>query len=195
MFCGSSDGARPAYRIAASAAGSRLAEEGIGIVYGGGSAGLMGALAEGALGAGGSVVGVLPAGLFPDGVTATPLRDHHAGTIVIEEVADMHARKARFHQLADAYLVLPGGLGTLEEMAEIATWAQIGLHDRPIGFLDVEGYYDDLFAWLDRSVADGFLRPSNRAQLHVDADLDALLDRMAEQSVRPTKPEPKWIAP
>lgn len=156
----------------------------------------MGALADAALDAGGEVIGVLPIGLFPDGVTASPLRDHHRGNLVVEEVADMHTRKARFHSLADGFVVLPGGIGTLEEAAEAATWAQIGIHDRPIGFLDVDGYYDDLFAWLDRSVTDGFLRPANRASFHVDPDPVTLLDRMAAQvAAAPSTPEPKWIEP
>ena len=167
-----------------------LAERGIGVVYGGGSAGLMGALADAALTAGGDVVGVLPTGLFPDGVTASPLRDHHSGTFTVEEVADMHARKARFHALADGFVVLPGGLGTLEEMAEVATWAQIGLHDRPIGFLDVNGYYDALMSWFDRAVEEGFLIAATRAQLYVADDVGSLLERMAShRQVR----EPKWV--
>lgn len=189
MFCGSSPGRDPAYLSAATETGTVLARAGIDIVYGGGSAGLMGALADAALDAGGRVTGVLPTGLFPDGVTATPVRDHHTGSLVIEEVEDMHARKARFHALSDAFLVLPGGLGTLEEMAEIATWAQIGIHDSPIGFLDVLGYFDPLMAWLDRAVEEGFLRASTRAQLLVDPDPVGLLGQMAAS--RPTA-EPKW---
>lgn len=192
VFCGSSPGRDPAYLAAAAETGATLARRGIDIVYGGGSAGLMGALADAALDGGGRVTGVLPTGLFPDGVTATPVRDHHTGTFVIEEVEDMHARKARFHALSDAFLVLPGGLGTLEEMAEIATWAQIGIHDRPIGFLDVLGYFDPLMAWLDRAVDEGFLRASTRAQLLVGPEPAPLLQEMAE--LRPVD-EPKWIGP
>ena len=192
VFCGSSPGRDPAYVVAAADTGRLLAERGIGVVYGGGSAGLMGALADAALGAGGDVVGVLPAGLFPATVTATPLRDHHTGTFRLEEVVDMHARKARFHELSDGYLVLPGGLGTLEEMAEVATWAQIGLHDRPIGFLDVNGYYDALMAWLDRAVEERFLGAGTREQLHVAEDPAELLRRMADH--RPVR-EGKWLDP
>jgi uncharacterized protein (TIGR00730 family) len=190
VFCGSSAGRDPAYRDAAVATGTALARRGIVTVYGGGSAGLMGSLATAALAAGGHVIGVLPAGLFPDGVTATPLRDHHPGTIEIVEAADMHARKARFHALADAYLVLPGGLGTLEEMAEVATWAQIGLHDSPIGFLDVGGYFSSLLAWIDRAVDDGFMKPGNRDALVRATDVDTLLDRLAE---RRTTEASKWV--
>lgn len=190
VFCGSSPGADPAYLAAAIETGTALAERGIGLVYGGGSAGLMGALADAALSAGGHVVGVLPTGLFPDGVTASPLRDHHRGTLRVEEVETMHARKARFHDLADGFVVLPGGLGTLEEMAEIATWAQIGLHDRPIGFLDVNGYYDLLMAWFDRAVEERFLTAATRSQLHIDPDPVALIELMSMH--RPVR-EAKWL--
>jgi uncharacterized protein (TIGR00730 family) len=190
VFCGSSPGRDPAYVEAAQVLGRTLAERGIGLVYGGGSAGLMGALATAALEAGGDVVGVLPAGLFPDGVTATPLRDDHPGTFTLEEALDMHARKARFHELADAYVVLPGGLGTLEELAEVATWAQIGLHDAPMGFLDVGGFYDDLFAFFDRTVRDGFVRQGGRDQLYRSDDVDELLALLASHEPHV---EEKWI--
>lgn len=190
VFCGSSSGRDPAYATAAASVGTALATRGITTVYGGGSAGLMGELASAALAAGGDVIGVLPAGLFPDGVTASPLLDSHTGTIEIHETADMHARKAMFHSLADAYIVLPGGLGTLEELAEVATWAQIGLHDRPIGFLDVNGYFDSLLAWIDRAVDDGFLRPENRDGLVRADDVDALLGLLAAHV---PNTEPKWI--
>jgi len=189
VFCGSSPGRDPAYVAAAAALGRTLAERGVGLVYGGGSAGLMGAVATAALEAGGDVTGVLPAGLFPDGVTATPLRDHHTGTFTLEEAVDMHGRKARFHQLADAYVVLPGGLGTLEELAEVATWAQIGLHDAPMGFLDVGGFYDDLFAFFDRTVHDGFVRPVSREQLYRADTVDELLTLLEAHEARA---EPKW---
>ncbi|WP_436795938.1 TIGR00730 family Rossman fold protein [Actinospongicola halichondriae] len=190
VFCGSSSGRDPAYEAAAAATGTALASRGIVTVYGGGSAGLMGALATAALAAGGQVIGVLPTGLFPDGVTATPLRDGHPGSIEILEVPDMHARKAQFHALADAYVVLPGGLGTLEEMAEVATWAQIGLHESPIGFFDVNGYFGSLLDWVDRAVDDGFLKPSNRDALVRASDIDDLLDRLAE---REPDRSSKWI--
>lgn len=192
VFCGSSGGTDPAYRSAAAATGRTLAERGIVTVYGGGSAGLMGTLATAALAAGGHVIGVLPVGLFPDGVTATPLRDDHTGTLDVIETADMHTRKARFHALADAYVVLPGGLGTLEEAAEVATWAQIGLHDSPIGFLDVNGYFESLLAWIDRAVDEGFLRESNRDALVRAADIDTLLDRLGAHRAGD---ESKWIDP
>lgn len=175
---------------AARATGTALAARGIVTVYGGGSAGLMGALATAALDGGGRVIGVLPTGLFPDGVTASPLRDGHRGTLEIVEVPDMHTRKAQFHALADAYVVLPGGLGTLEEMAEVATWAQIGLHESPIGFLDVNGYFASLLSWVDRAVEDGFMRSSNRDALVRASNIDDLLTRLA--SARPDR-SPKWV--
>lgn len=190
VFCGSSSGRSPAFVAAAAELGRTLAERGIGVVYGGGSAGLMGALATAALEAGGDVIGVLPAGLLPDGVTASPLRDHHRGSFRLEEALDMHGRKARFHELADGYIVLPGGMGTLEEMAEVATWAQIGLHDRPIGFLDVERFYDELFAFFDRTVREGFVRQVSRDQLYVAPTVDELLALLAGHVPRV---EPKWI--
>lgn len=192
MFCGSSPGRDPAYLAAATAMGTLLGERGLDVVYGGGSAGLMGALADAALDAGAEVIGVLPTGLFPDGVTASPLRDHHRGSLVIEEVADMHARKARFHSLSDAFVVLPGGVGTLEEMAEIVTWAHIGIHDRPVGFLDVSGYFESLLAWFDRAVTDGFIRASARDQLHCASEPAELLELLAAH--RPVL-ESKWIDP
>lgn len=184
VFCGSSPGRDPAHLAAASDLGVALARRGITLVYGGGSAGLMGALATAALDAGGDVIGVLPAGLFPDGVTASPQREHHTGTFTLEEALDMHGRKARFHELADAYAVLPGGLGTLEELAEVATWAQIGLHDRPIGFLDVGGFYDELFAFFDRAVREGFVRRDSRDHLLLAATVDELLALLEARAPR-----------
>ena len=192
MFCGSSAGARPIFAEAAADLGRTLARRGLDLVYGGGSAGLMGTVATAVLAGGGDVTGVLPAGLFPDGVTASPLRDDHGGTLEVLEVADMHARKARFHALGDAFVVLPGGLGTLEELAEVATWAQIGLHDKPIGFLDVDGYWDGLFAWIDRAVADGFVKAANRDRLWRSADPGALLDLLDSNRGRAEAP---WIEP
>lgn len=192
VFAGSSAGRDPRHAELAATLGRRLGELGIGVVYGGGSAGLMGELARAALAAGADVIGVLPAGLFPDGVTASPFVDGHTGTFTVEETTDMHQRKARFHALADAYVALPGGFGTLEELAEVVTWGQIGLHEAPVGFLDVGGFWDPFFAWVDRAVADGFVRPAVRDGLHRATDPDVLLARMAQP---PAPREPKWIAP
>lgn len=187
MFCGSSPGRDPAFLGAARDLGRTLAERGIGVVYGGGSAGLMGALATAALEAGGDVTGVLPAGLFPDGVTASPLRDHHPGTFTLEEALDMHARKARFHQLADAYVVLPGGLGTLEELAEVATWAQLGIHRRPIVVVDVEGFWAPLRRLLHEAAAGGFLSDQSLGLVSWVDGVDGLFDALA--AYQPPPPE------
>ena len=175
VYCGSSPGTDPAFVEAAALVGRTLAEAGIGVVYGGGSAGLMGTVATAALDAGGHVTGVLPAGLFPDGVTASPFRDHHAGTFHLVEAATMHERKATMETRADAFVALPGGIGTLEELAEILTWAQIGLHDKPVAVYDVNGYYGPLLTFLDSMVDHGLLSPDNRSLLRVATTPDELL--------------------
>jgi uncharacterized protein (TIGR00730 family) len=138
-------------------------------VYGGGSVGLMGAIADGALEAGGEAIGVIP--------RALELRElAHRGLTTLHVVGSMHERKARMAELADAFVALPGGLGTLEELAEILTWAQLGLHAKPCGLLDVEGYYAPLIAFVDHAVAEGFVRAEHRRILHVAPTLDGLLD-------------------
>jgi uncharacterized protein (TIGR00730 family) len=172
VFCGSSVGTNPAYLEAARATGRSLARRGIGIVYGGGSVGLMGALADAALAEGGEVVGVIP--------RALQLRElAHGGLTALHVVRSMHERKAKMAELADGFVALPGGLGTLEELAEILTWAQLGLHARPCGLLDVAGYYGPLIAFLDKAVSEGFVRPDHRRLLVVEDDPGALLDRFA----------------
>jgi uncharacterized protein (TIGR00730 family) len=172
VFCGSSVGTNPAYLEAARATGRSLARRGIGIVYGGGSVGLMGALADAALAEGGEVVGVIP--------RALQLRElAHGGLTALHVVRSMHERKAKMAELADGFVALPGGLGTLEELAEILTWAQLGLHARPCGLLDVAGYYGPLIAFLDKAVSEGFVRPDHRRLLVVADDPGALLDRFA----------------
>jgi uncharacterized protein (TIGR00730 family) len=183
VFCGSSPGRSPAYLDAARATGRALARRGIGLVYGGGSVGLMGAAADAALAAGGEVIGVIPRGL--------QLRElAHAGLTTLHVVGSMHERKAKMAELAHGFVALPGGMGTLEELAEILTWAQLGLHARPCGLLDVAGYYDPLVAFLDRAVAEGFVRPEHRRLLVVAEDPDALLD--AFEAWRPP-PVERWI--
>lgn len=172
VFCGSSAGSRPAYLQSAQATGRTLARRGLGLVYGGGSVGLMGAIADAALAAGGEVVGVIP--------EALQLRElAHAGLSALHVVGSMHERKARMAELADGFIALPGGMGTLEELAEILTWAQLGLHARPCGLLDVGGYYQPLIAFFDGAVAEGFLRAEHRKLLVVAEDPDVLLDRFA----------------
>jgi uncharacterized protein (TIGR00730 family) len=183
VFCGSSPGRKPAYLEAARAMGRALARRGIGLVYGGGHVGLMGAVADAALAAGGEVVGVIPRGL--------QLRElAHEGLTTLHVVGSMHERKARMAELADGFVALPGGMGTLEELAEILTWAQLGLHARPCGLLDVAGYYDPLVAFLDRAVEEGFVRPDHRRLLVVAQDPDALLDAFAGWQPPPVE---KWL--
>jgi hypothetical protein len=176
VFCGSYDGARAAYRGAAQRMGEALAQRGLSLVYGGGSTGLMGALADAALVSGGRVVGVVPAGLFPDAIV-------HRGLSELRLVGSMHERKALMAQLADAFIAMPGGMGTLEELCEILTWRQIGLHQKQCGLLNVDGYYDPLLALLDHAVGEGFIRAENRRSLLVEADPNRLLDRLGDRGL------------
>ena len=170
IFCGASPGRDPAFAAAARAVGARLAERGIGIVYGGGRVGLMGALADAALEASGEVIGVIPQGLVDRELA-------HRGLTELRIVATLHERKAVMAELSDAFIALPGGLGTLEELAEVTSWAQLGLHAKPIGLLDVGGYWDPLLAWLDGAVENGFLAAGHRGLLDRATDLDDLLAR------------------
>jgi uncharacterized protein (TIGR00730 family) len=183
VFCGSSPGGNPRYLEAARQVGRTLARRGLGLVYGGGSVGLMGAVADAALEAGGEVIGVIP--------KALQLRElAHNRLTSLHVVGSMHERKAKMAELAHAFLALPGGMGTLEEFAEILTWAQLGLHARPCGLLDVGGYYQPLIAFFDRAVAEGFVKPDHRRIVHVGSDPDALLDQFL--AYEPPKVE-KWI--
>lgn len=169
VFCGSSAGVLPAYGETARALGATLARRGIGLVYGGGGVGLMGAVADGALAAGGQVIGVIP--------RALQLRElAHAGLSSLHVVSSMHERKAKMAELSHGFIALPGGMGTLEEFAEILTWAQLGLHAKPCGLLDVAGYYRPLVGFFDQAVAQGFVRPEHRSLVLVGDDPDALLD-------------------
>jgi uncharacterized protein (TIGR00730 family) len=172
VFCGASPGRDPHHAEGARALGTALVSRGLELVYGGGSTGLMGQLADAVLAAGGTVTGVIPRGLERRELA-------HRGLTRLEVVASMHERKARMASLADGFVALPGGMGTLEELAEILTWAQLGLHARPVGLLDVGGYYDSLVAFFDRATADGFLRAEHRRLLAVEREPSALLDRFA----------------
>lgn len=151
VYCGSSSGAAPSYAAAAAALGAGLAGAGLTVVYGGGSTGLMGVLADAALAAGGTVIGVIPQGLFSREIA-------HTGLSELIEVHSMHERKQRMFELADAFVALPGGLGTLEELTEIATWAQLGLHAKPIMTVDVDGYWRPLHVLLEQAVGRGFMK-------------------------------------
>jgi uncharacterized protein (TIGR00730 family) len=172
VFCGANPGNDPRYLSAARTVGRMLAERGLTLVYGGGSVGLMGAVADAALAAGGEVIGVIP--------RALQLREiGHNGLTSLHVVSSMHERKAKMAELAHGFVALPGGMGTLEEFAEVLTWAQLGLHARPCGLLDVGGYYQPLLAFFDQAVAEGFVRPEHRRIVHLSDDIGALLDAFA----------------
>ena len=172
VFCGSSSGARPEYAAAARAVGEGLAARGIGLVYGGASVGLMGILADAVLHAGGSVVGVIPQALAKQEVV-------HDGLTALRIVGSMHERKAVMADLSDGFIALPGGVGTLDEFFEMVTWAQLGLHRKPCGLLDVEGYFAPLLAFLDHAVKERFVKETHRALLLVAAEPQVLLDAFA----------------
>ena len=183
VFCGSSFGARAVYREAAEEFGGLLARRGIELVYGGAHAGLMGALADAVLAGGGQVIGVIPEALVGRELA-------HSGLTDLRIVGSMHDRKALMASLSDGFVALPGGIGTLEELFEVWTWSQLGLHEKPCALLDVAGFYAGLSAFMDHVVVQGFLRPQQRQALLMEADPKALLERMA--SYRP-EPVTRWI--
>ena len=184
VFWGSSPGARPAYAAATAEVARLLAGEGIGVVYGGGHVGLMGVLADTAMAAGGEVVGVMPQALVDREIGHTEISE-------LRVVGSMHERKALMADLSDAFIALPGGAGTLEELFEVYTWAQLGLHDKPCGLLDVEDYFSGLVGFLDHAVDERFLREEHRAMLIVEREPRALIERLAE--FEPRAVTPKWI--
>jgi len=175
VFCGSRTGSSPAYAEAAAALGRRIGERGLGLVYGGARVGLMGTLADAALAAGAPVLGVLPRSLSSVEVA-------HPGLTELVLVDGLHARKARMTAESDAFVALPGGFGTLDELFEALTWAQLGLHTRPLGLLNVDGFWDPLVAMVERQLASGFVTPADRAQLSVEPEPDALLDALGAPS-------------
>ena len=183
VFCASSPGSDPAITDATVTLGHLLAERDIELVYGGGAVGLMGLIADTVMEAGGRVTGVIPTGLFSKEVG-------HRGLTSLEEVDSMHTRKARMYELSDAFIALPGGFGTLEELAEALTWNQIGILAKPVGVLDVGGFWQPLLSLFDAMVDKAILKEKNRALLLDDPDPTALLDRLAATSVTY---EPKWI--
>jgi uncharacterized protein (TIGR00730 family) len=172
VYAGSNHGSDPEYAEAARALATLLAERGIGLVYGGGRVGLMGVLADAALAGGGEVIGVMPRALVDREIG-------HRGLTELRVVDSMHERKALMAELADAFVAVPGGIGTLEELIEVYTWSQLGIHHKACGVLNVRGYYDHLAAFLDHAVSEGFLRPQHRAVLSVAGDPAELLDRLA----------------
>jgi uncharacterized protein (TIGR00730 family) len=165
--------------------GRALASRGLGLVFGGGSVGLMGALADATLGAGGTAIGVIPKGLAAREIA-------HRGLTELRVVSSMHERKAEMARLADGFVALPGGFGTLEELLEIVTWAQLGIHRKPIGLLNVTGYYDALIALVDRAVAEGFVSLENRGLFVVETEPHALLARLAAYERPPAR---EWMGP
>lgn len=177
VFCGSRLGATPRYEQAAEAVGRLLAERGRTLVYGGGNVGLMGVLADGALKGGGEVIGVIPAALMERELG-------HGSVTDLRIVGTMHERKALMADLADAFLAMPGGYGTLDELCEILTWSQLGLHAKPVGLLNTEGYFDAFLSFLTRSVEEGFLHPIDREMLLVDSDPARLVERLLTAPVR-----------
>ena len=185
VFCGSSTGSRPAYVRAARALGAAIAARGLGLVYGGGSIGLMGVVADAVLERGGEVLGVIPRALARKEIA-------HHGLTRLEVVSTMHARKARMAELADGFVAMPGGLGTLEELTEVLTWGYLGIHRKPTALLDVAGYWDPLIDLLDHAVEEGFLKAQHRRLVVVERRPGRLLDRLARHRV----PEaPRWIGP
>ncbi|MEO0972464.1 MAG: TIGR00730 family Rossman fold protein [Pseudomonadota bacterium] len=170
VFCGSSDGRLERYREAGRELGALLARAGIGVVYGGATIGVMGAVANGALAAGGEVIGVIPEAM-------TKVEIAHEGTD-LRVVGTMHERKALMAELADAFIALPGGIGTMEEVFEVWTWAQLGYHRKPVGLLEIEGYWEALHRFVDHMVGEGFLREHHRQMLLIEDDAKVLLEQI-----------------
>jgi len=175
VFCGSSPGRRPEYEETARALGTTLATRGIELVYGGAQVGLMGAVADAALAAGGAVTGVIPRALAAKEIV-------HEGLSELFVVESMHERKSKMAELSEGFVALPGGMGTFEELLETLTWAQLGVHERPCGLLDVGGYYGPLLELLDRAVEERFLKAEQRGLLMVESEPGALLDRFEAYS-------------
>jgi len=184
VFCGASPGARPEYAQATTELARLLVADGIGVVYGGGGVGLMGALADAMLAEGGEITGVIPRALVDREIAHPEVTD-------MRVVGSMHERKALMAELADAFVALPGGLGTLEELFEVYTWAQLGLHRKPCALLNVEGYYDGIAGFLADAVVERFLRQEHRDMLLVEREPHALLERL--RGFEPDAVLPKWI--
>ncbi len=183
VFCGSSSGTRQSYAEAATSLARHLVANRIGIVYGGGKVGLMGTLADAALQNGGEVIGVIPQSLVEKEVS-------HSGLSDLRVVGSMHERKALMAELSDGFIALPGGFGTLEEFCEVLTWTQLGLHRKPCGFLNIEGYYDQLLSFFDHAVAEQFLKPVHRRMVISDSCPESLVCRLLDYEVPLVD---KWI--
>jgi hypothetical protein len=187
VFCGASSGRSPAYLAAARAFGAALAGRGLGLVFGGGHVGLMGAVADAVLAAGGEAIGVMPATLVERELA-------HGGLTELHVVASLHERKALMADRADAFVALPGGFGTLDELMEQLTWSQLGLHTKPVGLLDVEGYWRPLVGLARHLTEEGFVREADLAAIAVAEDPGALLDRL-DRLADEERPRPKWAVP
>ncbi len=183
VFCGSSVGSRRSYTQAARRVGTLLASRKIGLVYGGGNVGLMGEVADATLAAGGEAIGVIPEALVARELAHRSLTD-------LRIVASMHERKSLMADLSDGFMALPGGFGTFEEFCEVVTWTQLGLHAKPCGLLNVDGYYDPLLALFDAGVSERFIRPENRAIVLADEDPQSLIEALLASRPLMT---PKWI--
>ncbi len=183
VFCGSSHGANSVYAAAARKTGEELARRKIELVYGGGNVGLMGVLADAVLAGGGHVIGVIPEALMAKEVG-------HRGLPDLRIVKTMHERKALMAKLSDGFVALPGGMGTFEEFFEIITWAQLGMHSKPCGLLNVNGFYNPLMALVDHAIEERFVKVKQRDLIMVEPEFDALLERMAREHI---PHEPKWI--
>ncbi len=183
VYCGSNFGDRPSYLAAAQGLGVELATRRLTLVYGGGNVGLMGAIADATLAAGGAVIGVMPQALADKELA-------HRGLSELHVVDSMHTRKALMADLADAFIALPGGLGTLEELCEVATWTQLGLHQKACGLLNIEGFFDGLLAFLDHATGEKFIRPEHRTILLTGTQPGELLEKLARFEM-PTRH--KWI--
>jgi uncharacterized protein (TIGR00730 family) len=187
VFCGASSGRLPDYAEAARAFGAAAAARGLGIVYGGGRVGLMGAVADAALGAGGEVIGVIPQELVDRELA-------HGGLTELHVVGSLHERKALMAELSDAFVALPGGFGTLDELLEQLTWSQLGLHAKPVGLFEVQEYWRPLIALARHATEEGFVRESDLGAIAVGADAEGLLDRL-QRMTREARPRPKWSRP
>jgi len=183
VYCGSSSGNKEIYREQAAATGRFLARQGIGLIYGGGKVGLMGVLADAALEAGGRVTGIIPGFLH----TKEVAHDHLSELITVES---MHARKALIHEMSDGFMALPGGYGTLEELFEMLTWGQLGLHPKPVGLLNIAGFFDHILSALDHMVLEGFVHEINRKMVINDHHPENLFKKMLAYQA-PTVP--KWL--
>lgn len=184
VYCGSSPGKRSVYQEHARQLGREMVSRDLGLVYGGASIGVMGAIADEVLAGNGTVYGVITQGLLAKEIA-------HPGLTELEVVASMHTRKARMAELADAFIALPGGLGTLEELFETLTWALLGLHQKPCGLLNMDGYFDPLLRFLDHAVEEAFVRPQHRNLVLVDTTAVGLLDQFA--AYQQPAPDTKWL--